>query len=394
MTASVANVSNEPVATYTWSIIPGTSTGSVTSGQGTTTIDFTAGNTLGTFQLQLVVQNQAGTVATSAQTITIQTGTWVPTGTPPPGANSPTVLPNGTVLVVGSNPSIYNPATGVWVAATNPPSGTGGATTLLANGTVLVPGTPWYIYNPTSTTWTPTNSPAFGGITTLLANGKVLLVGVEANSLSAVVYDPLSGNWAATGPLPSAYLSATATGIYGPTLTALLNGQALLEGGGVPAGSNPPFGADNAALYDPATNTWSATANVTVGGFGRTAIRLTSGQVLVVGGVGYGIPNFYTPSAAIYDPATAMWTTTGSMGIGRAFQAATLLQNGKVLVAGGTGSSDHAIASAELYDPGTGVWTSTGSLLIPQSGSSTALLQNGNVLDISADGSDAEIYAP
>jgi hypothetical protein len=52
------------------------------------------------------------------------------------------------------------------------------------------------------------------------------------------------------------------------------------------------------------------------------------------------------------------WTQTGSMSTFRAFQTATLLANGKVLVAGGTAP----LSSAELYDPATGMWTTTGSM--------------------------------
>ena len=54
---------------------------------------------------------------------------------------------------------------------------------------------------------------------------------------------------------------------------------------------------------------------------------------------------------------------TGSLGTARRAHTATLLSNGKVLVAGGDNiSSGGNLASAELYDPATGTWTATGSL--------------------------------
>ena len=55
------------------------------------------------------------------------------------------------------------------------------------------------------------------------------------------------------------------------------------------------------------------------------------------------------------------WTATGSLGTARAVHTATLLPNGKVLVAGGNNYSG-MLASAELYDPASGTWTATGSL--------------------------------
>src|SRR5260221_14494310 len=61
-------------------------------------------------------------------------------------------------------------------------------------------------------------------------------------------------------------------------------------------------------------------------------------------------------------PARAdYFTNTGSLNTARFSHTATLLQNGKVLVAGGTVGTT-AFSSAELYDPATGTWTNTGSM--------------------------------
>ena len=66
--------------------------------------------------------------------------------------------------------------------------------------------------------------------------------------------------------------------------------------------------------------------------------------------------------AELYDPATGTWGATGGLHTARYDQTATLLPNGKVLVAGGFNTGEDALSSAELYDPATGSWTVTGSL--------------------------------
>ena len=88
-----------------------------------------------------------------------------------------------------------------------------------------------------------------------------------------------------------------------------------------------------------AAGTWTATGSLVTGRYGHTATLLLDGKVLVAGGIGA------LTSAELYDPATGIWTTTGSLNHGRANHTATLLNNGKVLVAGG------GPLKAEIYDP-------------------------------------------
>src|SRR5438445_572022 len=86
--------------------------------------------------------------------------------------------------------------------------------------------------------------------------------------------------------------------------------------------------------------------------YAHTATLLSDGKVLVAGG--YNAPNSALNSAELYDPATGSWSITGNLNTAGGFiGTATLLTNGKVLVAGGF-DVNHSLNSSELYDPATG----------------------------------------
>src|SRR5690349_9147542 len=78
--------------------------------------------------------------------------------------------------------------------------------------------------------------------------------------------------------------------------------------------------------------------------------------------------------------ASGTWSSTGSMSVGRYSFTATLLPNGKVLVAGGDTPGEIITNKAELYDPTTGAFTATASMHQARVGFSATLLQNGKVL--------------
>jgi hypothetical protein len=128
---------------------------------------------------------------------------------------------------------------------------------------------------------------------------------------------------------------------------------------------------------------------MTTGRCYQTATLLANGQVLVAGGSNTAKrnPNGYfvfvsIASAELYNPATGTWQATGSLNTSREYAVAELLQNGKVLVAGGynvTLTATTTLASAELFDPSQGQWSFTGSMSGPAT-SPGSLLANGDAL--------------
>src|ERR671934_257736 len=93
---------------------------------------------------------------------------------------------------------------------------------------------------------------------------------------------------------------------------------------------------------------------------GHCASLLADGRVLIAGG-GDGNANFFK-TGELFDPATQSFTATGNLSEARADATATLLPNGKVLIAGGQNSGAKSLSSAELYDPSTGTFIPTGNM--------------------------------
>ena len=113
----------------------------------------------------------------------------------------------------------------------------------------------------------------------------------------------------------------------------------------------------------------------------RPTSSLPSGKALAAAGSAGGT---FLNSAELYDPTTETWSPTGNLTFPRAEQAATEFSNGKVVVAGGS----PAYTSVEMYSPATGRWTSGGSMVKEHSCCHTATrLKDGRMLVVGGEAS-------
>lgn len=140
----------------------------------------------------------------------------------------------------------------------------------------------------------------------------------------------------------------------------------------------------------------SATQRMAAQRASHTATLLNNGKVLTAGGF-VGEENSLA-SAEIFDPTTNAFSQAENMQVARSSQTATLLPNGKVLIAGGFNGS--YLDSAEIYDPTTGKFTLTPKMTTARSGHVATLLNDGKVLLAGGVGTgwtflaSAELYDP
>lgn len=314
-------------------------------------------------------------------------------------SHTATLLPNGKVLLAGgsdrvnylANAELLDPATGSFSetgSMTTPR--TSHQATLLPNGKVLITGgrssdynrlSSAELYDPATGRFTATGSMQIAReahCSTLLKNGKVLVTGGLSDSWPqqrlAEIYDPATGRFSPAGEMTVPRADHTAT--------LLANGQVLLSAGSTGRSINEAV-TDTAEVFDPATNRFTATGTLAVPRHKHSAVALRDGKVLVIGGADSRLRGFYN-SAELYDPAKGQFSATGSMSTARyKFRdAAVLLTDGKVLVAGGG-------TRLEVYDPAKGIFS-----LLPDRVttalrySTTTLLDDGTALIAGGYGSE------
>jgi hypothetical protein len=185
------------------------------------------------------------------------------------------------------------------------------------------------------------------------------------------------------------------------TATLLSNGKVLIAGGVQTVtdqtGDYINLVTATAELYDPATGAFTPTGSMSMGRYWHAATLLADGRVLITGG-GIQAPQTQTTNTAeIYDPATGSFSSTVPMMYSHACQQSVLLNNGQVLVVGGSGANGTGDSHPETFNPQTATFSSDGSL--PTQGDNTCagevatVLADGKVLLVSESGT-AQIYDP
>jgi len=232
---------------------------------------------------------------------------------------SAVLLKNGKVLVIGEvTAELYDPATGTFAS-------------LYSGG-----GREFSVYD----------SPP-----TLLPDGTVLVPSYSG----LLLYDPVNEVFRSRSISPISLDLATTT--------PLLDGSVLFAGGATPFSDGDEAVAQS-VVYDPTTQVLMPKGNLTLARDFHTATLLKDGRVLITGGYNFVGSDPYIGmfgSAELYDPATGTFSRTANMLRPRFGHTATLLRDGRVLITGGWTGEDNT--------PITGGWTgdATAELFVPES---------------------------
>lgn len=144
--------------------------------------------------------------------------------------------------------------------------------------------------------------------------------------------------------------------------------------------------------------TLSPTADLTTARWKHQAELLENGNLMVFGGDdGIFLDPEYLKSCELYNPGTETWSATGDMNTRRNNFASAVITDGKVLAIGGKTTGESSLATCEVYNPGTGTWSYVSEMNASRWGHNAVKLLDGRILVVGGDDEDvptAEIYDP
>lgn len=396
-TGYVASVAAQAGLSYAWTINGGT----ITSGGQGASATFTAGSS-GVVGFSVVATDASGHASVpgvaqstiyaapviggfAADTTEITSGqsavlSWTTTGA------TTITIDHGVGDVSQSTSTTVSPtaSTQYTLSATNPAGTTVTATAAVAVDAVPVissfTATPATITGGGSATLAATFAGGTGRINpgnlAIVSGGSVNVSPTADQTYTLTVTNAAGGTTTATASvaLGSGYFTVGAAMVHprsGHTATLLQNGKVLIVGGSAVQGGST-VDVLEAELYDPATGSFQATGALLHARSRHSATLLADGRVLIAGGG--------TTTAELYDPVTGLFTATGTMTATRNGHAAARLGDGKVLILGGIDAVADASGATELYDPSTGLFTASTALLGGGYGVTALVLADGRVL--------------
>jgi N-acetylneuraminic acid mutarotase len=199
------------------------------------------------------------------------------------------------------------------------------------------------------------------------------------------------GQWALTGSMLSG------TGGINP-LIKLPNDKVIA------IGNQNNNGGGISQLYDSSTAQWTQTGSILLTPRSQyNPVLLDNGKVLIAGGEPGGGGVYF--ESELYDFTTETWSTAGNLNQARSSAPLIKLHDGRVLIISGDTHGSGWLNSSELYNPSTDHWELSGNLEVPiqdNEGGNAVLLDDGRVLKVGATGgfsstvtsTVAEVYNP
>ena len=207
-----------------------------------------------------------------------------------------------------------------------------------------------------------------------LNDGRILFAGGADDDGHAIkraeLFDPSSDKFRPVG--------AMIVPRCGPTATLLSDGSVLIAGGATC--SEEPMPIRTLEIFDPANATFREVADLSFPRFDLKTLLLSNGKVLIA--QGYSQTHELIGPAEVFDPKDAIVQPAGSMIVPRCFGSETQLPGGQVLIAGGIRCDEperEAIKAAEIYDP-SGQFGRVGAMSVARVCHSATVMKNGKVL--------------
>jgi hypothetical protein len=214
-------------------------------------------------------------------------------------------------------------------------------------------------------------------LATAVLHGKIYVIaGYDSDGVSTdsvFVYNPNANTWASASPIPS---------VNNHNNAAVAAGK-LYSFGGRTSRTN---------VYDPTNDSWSPVANMNFQHGDTAAVGVINDKIYAAGGTGNGMQQ---TELEVYDPAANTWTNLAPMSVPRNHCGGAVI-NGKFYVVGGR-DAPSAPTALEVYDPASNAWTTLAPMPTGRSGIAVAAV-NGELYafggEIPALHSEVEVYNP